>query len=118
MSFSLRSALTLDIDLVTFVWLWLFYRTQDVYVSGDAALSSLRFQIGPTIRHFFAMACFFVYFDMVAISAPIYLIYITGVRLMDRNFSILLTKGLCQQHYRNLIDDTYRVTFRTSKSSH
>lgn len=56
--FPLRSALKLVISFVSFVWLDLFYRTRDLYVSARAALSrNLRFRIPWTARHLIAVVC-------------------------------------------------------------
>lgn len=67
-SFSARSALTIDIKIVTFVWLCLFYCIRDLDVSVRAKLfESLWFRTVPTTRLSSAAVCLLIYWPIDAI---------------------------------------------------
>lgn len=108
--FSLRSALTSDINLVTFFRLPLFYRTQYLSVSARAVFfKSHSFRIAPATRNCSAVVRLRVYCRISAIST-------------SRNAGYIVSSGcwlesslfyrLCQQQIQNLKKDTLKVAFR------
>lgn len=114
-SFYLRSALPIDENYSTFVWLLLFYRTRNLLDSSRAAVfESPRFRIVSNIRYCSAMVCLRAHCRVSVTSAPRFIQCNARIWLLNRVFSIPLTGGLFRRRLQHSKEDTFRVVFRES----